>query len=118
VGQIAARLLAAWQSISLQLFLFIPFVLRRSCFVWKFEVWSKHSSLSTSRGSNARFGDGLVARLTGASRSYYQAAQPPAADQGTLMRKLDKDDILAALESKRQITSTGRGEVGGMSPLK
>lgn len=50
---------------------------------------SKSTPAKSQTTTIARFGNGLVARLTGASRSYYQqAAQPPAADQGTLMRKL------------------------------
>lgn len=39
--------------------------------------------------TNAKFANNIVPRLTGASRTYYQqTAAPPAADQGSIVRKL------------------------------
>ena len=50
---------------------------------------SKSSSLASQTTIHAKFANSLVSRLTGGSRSYYQqSAAPPAADQGTLLRKL------------------------------
>lgn len=49
---------------------------------------SRTGSPKWQRSPDARFANTLVGRLAGASRSYYQQAAQPAADQGTLMRKL------------------------------
>lgn len=50
---------------------------------------SRSSSLASQTTTHAKFANSLVSRLTGASRTYYQqTAAPPAADQGTLLRKL------------------------------
>lgn len=50
---------------------------------------SRQSPLASQTAANAKFGNTLVSRLTGGGRTYYQqSAAPPAADQGTLIRKL------------------------------
>jgi FtsH-binding integral membrane protein len=49
---------------------------------------SRTTSLRAQTTANARFANSLVGRLAGASRSYYQQAAQPAANQGTLLRKL------------------------------
>jgi hypothetical protein len=51
---------------------------------------SRSSSLASQTTPHGKFGNSLVSRLTGASRTYYQesAVPPEAAEKATILRKL------------------------------
>lgn len=80
---------------------------------------SRTSSLISH--ANAAPTRNIVSRLTGASRSYYQeAAQPRAADQGSLLRKLLVGGAIfgGTLVSINVVFNRETREDGGMPPFE
>jgi len=81
---------------------------------------SRSSSLTSQTTTHAKFANSLVSRLTGGSRSYYQGGAAPAADQGTLMRKLLVGGAIfgGTLVAVNLVFNRETREDGGMPPFE